>query len=562
MKKRILFIIAFIIIITTTIRTLIIGYSFLDYTEKSIKNQIKTFKTILEKSNNKKEILKLIKESDSKIINLKIVKTKKNLAKTIKGNNIQILISKHQIKAIAPLNNKSLLKITFSADIYYQKLIFTLIKLIVVAIIFLIIIIVTVNHFLTPYLELLEKIKKVTNNILQGNFNTKIDTKLNGDVKNFVESFNGFIDDLEENFEIIQKKYFSLIDTEIQSSDKLKKDNPLKEAKETIENLADIFKFKKLIEEDESMQDVFRRIENILKQNNINNYVLLGIDNLSKKIIFQKTLGISSCCDVVKNFRHCRTYRTKKVIDSIQTPEICIQHRCKQYEYICIPFTKNNNFSGILKINIDKEHIESIEKIFPFLKIYLDEASSILEAKYTLELLHIQTVKDPLTELFNRKYLKEILSDILAKADITKEKVGFLMLDMDNFKSINDTYGHKIGDLALKIISDVIKNSIRKSDIAIRYGGEEFLIILLDVKNKKNLKKIAEKIRITMKKIKININNENTIHRTISIGGSLYPNDSKDGWECITKADDMLYKAKNSGKNKTVIYLEKKENDK
>ena len=562
MKKRILLIIALVMIISTIIRTSIIGYTFWDYANSVIRSEVNTFRNILKVSDKQKTIIELIKSSkdiqEIRIINKPKYRSNVFSFEGISKNDIHIKLdlSKKEIIANAPLEKGKYLEIVFSGNTYYQKLVNSLIQLIVIAVFSLLVIIAIVNHFLNPYLEILEKIKIATVKILQGDFNVKLDTKLNGEAKEFVESFNNFIEALKENFKVIQEKYLSLIDKENQYQQFDKRENPLKEAKEAIEILADIFRFKKLIEEDETVQDIFKRIEKLLKQNNIKDYTLLGVDNLVEKIVFQKITS-APYCDVVKSFKHCRAYRTKKVIDSIRVPEICTKHGCEKCEHICIPFSKNGNFTGILKINSKtKEEAEKIEKISPFLKVYLDEASSILEAKYTLELLHMQTVKDPLTGLYNRKYLEEIMPVIIGKAERSKEKIGFLMLDMDKFKSINDTYGHKAGDLALKAVADVIRNSIRKSDIAIRYGGEEFLVILQDIKNKENLKKVAEKIRTTMEKTKINIESD-IIQKTISIGGSLYNDDDKDGWVCVKKADEMLYKAKNEGRNKTILFNEK-----
>jgi len=339
----------------------------------------------------------------------------------------------------------------------------------------------------------------------------------------------------------LEKEYLTLIEKQTQQSK-----NPLKEAKDIIKKIADIFKFKKLIEEDEKIEDIYFRIERILQNYKIDNYILLGIDNINKQILIQKNTN-PPYCEVIKNFQHCRAYRTGKIINDIEIPEICTSHMCKTCNHICIPFSKNGNFKGILKINIDKhnEKKEKLNELIPFLKVYLDEASAILESKYMLNLLHNQTLKDPLTELYNRKFLEEILDSIIAKAKRSKEKIGFLMLDMDKFKAINDTYGHKAGDTALKIVAQIIKKSIRKSDLAIRYGGEEFLIILQDIKSKNNLFKVAEKIRKTMEKTNINVGTE-LIKKTVSIGGSLFEDDcnKNDNWECLKKADEMLYEAK------------------
>ena len=106
-------------------------------------------------------------------------------------------------------------------------------------------------------MEILEKIKHSTNNILHGNFEQKIDTKLKGEAKEFVDSFNVFLEKLKESFGVIEEKYTSLIEKE-------KSNDPLNDAKETIEQLANIFKFKTMIEEDNSTEEIYNRLIDVL----------------------------------------------------------------------------------------------------------------------------------------------------------------------------------------------------------------------------------------------------------------------------------------------------------
>jgi diguanylate cyclase (GGDEF)-like protein len=129
------------------------------------------------------------------------------------------------------------------------------------------------------------------------------------------------------------------------------------------------------------------------------------------------------------------------------------------------------------------------------------------------------------------------------------------MIDMDFFKKVNDTYGHEAGDLTLQTLSQIIQNSIRKSDIAIRYGGEEFLIILQNIKSIKDAINVAEKIRQKVEETTIKLSNA-TIKKTVSIGVSVFPIHCHQGWECIKNADLALYKAKNEGRNRVIIFDE------
>jgi diguanylate cyclase (GGDEF)-like protein len=536
MKRKILAIIAIIMIISTILRTSVVSYSFLKFSNSIILNEAYLLKDILNETTDKEKFIKIIEKSrhikELKILNTKINKT------AIKYDYPHKLI-----KVFLAINNKTI-SITFLGDMYYSKLIYAILQLIIIAFISLILIILIVNYFLKPYLEILEKVKLSTQNILKGNFNQHIETNLKGEAKEFVDSYNKFLSTLRDSFGVIENKYTALIEKEKSNED------PLQDAKETIEELANIFKFKKLIEEDLHIEDIFKRLVDVLENFKLTHFIIIGIDNTQKDAFLIHQKG-EICCNILENFKECRAYRTKKTINSLEFKNICVSHSCSN-NYICIPFSSGGDFTGILKIMMDKEQKE-IKKNIPYIKAYLNEISSIVEAKYTLEKLHNQTIKDPLTGLFNRRFLENILKTIIANAKRNNTKIGFLMIDMDYFKKVNDTYGHKSGDITLQRLVQIIKDSIRESDLAIRYGGEEFLIILQNLKNDEDVIKVGEKIRQNVEKTEIDIENA-MIKKTVSIGISIFPKDCSHGWECIKYADLALYKAKESGRNRVVIY--------
>ena len=538
MKKKILLIIALIMIISTVLRTLVVGYSFLNFSNATVENEANLLKDLLQEVTDKDKFIKIIEKSHHikkiQLLNEKTTKTR------IKSN-----YNNKTFTTLTPFSENKTLKIVFEADSYFKKLLNTFIQLIFIALISLIIIILIVNYFLTPYLEILEKIKHSTNNILNGNFNQKIETKLKGEAKEFVDSFNIFLEKLKESFGVIEEKYTSLIEKE-------RSDDPLNDAKETIEQLANIFKFKNTIEEDNTSKEIFDRLVDVLLSFNIDNFALIGIDN-SENSTFEIYKQGELCCNILENFKSCRAYRLKKNINSQEFHKICSMHFCEN-EYICIPFSASGNFTGVLKININsQQENQHICKNLPYIKAYLNEVSAIIEAKYTLELLHNQSIKDPLTNLFNRRHLENILPMLIATAQRRNEKIAFLMIDMDYFKKVNDSYGHKAGDTVLKTLAEILINNTRKSDIVIRYGGEEFLIILQNLKSKEDALNIAEKIRKNIENTKIQLD-DTAIQKTISIGISIYPEHCKQGWECIKYADIALYKAKDNGRNQVILF--------
>lgn len=159
-------------------------------------------------------------------------------------------------------------------------------------------------------------------------------------------------------------------------------------------------------------------------------------------------------------------------------------------------------------------------------------------------------LKDGLTGLFNQSYIKERLSTELARARKFGRVLSILMLDIDDFKSYNDTYGHLLGDQALKETAQVITENMRSVDIPARYGGEEFLIILPEA-GRSEASEIAEDIRRATEDHAFDTNmSGQAAHLTVSIGIAVYSDKTATLASIISAADTLLYRAKRSGKNK------------
>jgi len=161
--------------------------------------------------------------------------------------------------------------------------------------------------------------------------------------------------------------------------------------------------------------------------------------------------------------------------------------------------------------------------------------------------LEKSTITDPLTKLYNRLFFNNQILYLKNRYDRTKKPFSAMLLDIDNFKKINDTYGHHIGDEVLKNVAKIIKNSIRKTDIACRYGGEEFIILFPDT-NKQKAIEISERIRKEIEK-KI-IYDDKPV--TISAGVGEFNNSYKTIHHFIHDIDEALYTAKRTGKNKII----------
>jgi len=168
------------------------------------------------------------------------------------------------------------------------------------------------------------------------------------------------------------------------------------------------------------------------------------------------------------------------------------------------------------------------------------------------ETLHDQAIRDALTGLYNRRYMEEMLDPQLHRARRTGSSIGFIMADLDHFKIFNDSYGHVAGDLLLQAVANRIRNVIRVEDIACRYGGEEFLIIL-PYASLKDTHTRALQILEEIRDISFLYEGKQLGSMTISMGVSAFPDNGDDASILIRLADNAMYIAKNQGRDRVII---------
>ncbi len=186
--------------------------------------------------------------------------------------------------------------------------------------------------------------------------------------------------------------------------------------------------------------------------------------------------------------------------------------------------------------------------------IFIEQLSTQLENAILHEEINQASITDPLTDLYNRRYFNERLKGEFGIARRKGFPVTVMISDLDNFKYYVDTYGHPNGDIILREVAKVVKLSLRETDVVCRFGGDEFAYIL-PFTSSIEAEGVAERVKKNVSEFKFleNVTKEE-IHITLSLGIATFPEHGDDEKDILSKADNALFKAKNMGKNKVIIY--------
>jgi diguanylate cyclase (GGDEF)-like protein len=388
------------------------------------------------------------------------------------------------------------------------------------------------GQILNNFKKILKQIELTSMEVLKGNLNVRIpETDFKGGYKRIAHYLNQIISQLKMHIQSVERL--------------LQKERELLELRE-------------LVEEDSTVEESLNRISQILERKfGIKRYAFYEVNSELIKILLPHS-GQNRFCkkEVYGSPELCRANRLKKTIigRSKSWGGECeyFNYELGNY-YLCIPFLFEEETRYVLQILTEsEEELNSLLGQVKEIKTYLNTILPIVEVKKLLKTLEERSVKDGLTGLYNRHFLNEY---ILKSSEFSLRyghTLGILMIDIDFFKKVNDEFGHDVGDKVLKQIADILSSRFRKTDVIVRYGGEEFLVVLHNIEEKK-LMQIAEDIRKEVEKASFKTP-QGEIKKTISIGVAIFPEDSKDIWEVIKFADIALYHAKKTGRNRVVRF--------
>jgi diguanylate cyclase (GGDEF)-like protein len=230
---------------------------------------------------------------------------------------------------------------------------------------------------------------------------------------------------------------------------------------------------------------------------------------------------------------------------------LCLQ-AADAIETFCVPLLARDDMLGMLRLREDPDATAEARERFEYLAVSVADHLALALANLKLrERLQFQAVRDPLTGLFNRRYLDETLTRELQRAARHGYSIGVIMLDVDHFKQINDTYGHSAGDTMLAAIGAFLQGHTRGEDIACRYGGEEFTLVLPAASLEDTYAR-AEEIRLGAQQLSVRYKDHTLDKISISLGVATFPAHGTTIGALLRAADAALYRAKTQGRNRTI----------
>ncbi|MBE9155708.1 GGDEF domain-containing protein [Nodosilinea sp. LEGE 06152] len=227
----------------------------------------------------------------------------------------------------------------------------------------------------------------------------------------------------------------------------------------------------------------------------------------------------------------------------------CQVSHCPTQVTKCIVLGMVNDTTCIVQlVQLDSEPFTTVQT--ELLKKLSEQILFVMQRLLLLEDLQDQAVKDPLTGLLNRRHAETVLNSLCHPGN-RQQNISVILIDIDHFKAVNDTYGHQAGDTVLKNIGMLLRGHVRSQDIVYRYGGEEFCMVLLDTTPEVALKR-AEKIRRAVKYVSNSFNGQVLPPLTISLGVASFPQHGETPQTLVTLADKALYWAKKHGRDRAV----------
>ena len=418
--------------------------------------------------------------------------------------------------------------------------------------------ILAVRRLIRPVGETAQAVEVAVARAMMGDFKGRLTSSTNDDIGKIARQMNSLMTFMDDGLSRISQRVVQLTQRQPRQNE-----NQLEVTIDLVNGLADAASFKQAIEEDEHKIEIYDRFTRILTERlGVARYSIYETDG-QKRLVSVVVDGVphGECrwCDpqIMERSELCRAKRTGHAVDGLSHPGICYAFNApadeaSSYRHYCLPILQQGGVGSVIQLVAEAKDSAQLEQQVPYLRVFVREMAPVLEAKRLTETLRESALRDPMTGLNNRRFLEEYVDTLIASARRRKVPIALLLLDLDYFKVVNDTHGHDAGDAVLKTLAQTLKSSVRASDLVIRFGGEEFMIVLQDTDGEGGAH-VAENIRSSVEALKINVGTE-ILKKTISIGYAVYPEDSETFWQLVKFADVALYRAKHEGRNRVVRF--------
>lgn len=420
-----------------------------------------------------------------------------------------------------------------------------------------------VNNVIKPYIKTLEHLKEKIEHAQKGEFReiALIDNSAN-EIKTLVSSYNHLTRSLMKTFTEIETKLKGFLGNNSKLSCST---NPLMDAADIVTNLSYIYQFKKEVQSDKDIYEIYSRLGTIFKnQFQIKHLNIFEIKNNNMKASKVFSLDENEFClaNIENDCENCRALRTGECISALDFQNACPSFNNDKYEYACISIKSAQDCHTIFNFIFESQQdLYRFQENKSFIQNYIQEALPEIEMKMLLNALEEASLKDGLTGLYNRRFFDEHMKKLIPQIKRTGGSIAFMMLDIDHFKAVNDEYGHDIGDKVLIETAHIIEQNVREGDLVIRFGGEEFIVILVDIDSEESAHNVAMKLKEKVAENEIDVYAGSTIQKTTSIGFSMFPKDSYSLTTIMKYADLALYEAKESGRDQVIRYSHNKNDD-
>jgi diguanylate cyclase (GGDEF)-like protein len=243
-----------------------------------------------------------------------------------------------------------------------------------------------------------------------------------------------------------------------------------------------------------------------------------------------------------------------QILDHDRTTARCRHITPSPSRALCVPMMAHGEALGLLYLDTPKDAPEAATWSDAELRLAktISEQTALALANLSLrDTLRLQSIRDPLTGLYNRRYLEESLDRELHRTVRTGASLGVMMIDVDHFKRLNDTSGHDAGDAVLRAFASLLRDDVRGEDVVCRYGGEEFTVVLPEA-SLEDTRRRAEAVREGVSRLLVHAHGQTIESVTVSIGVAVSPAHGTTGESLLRAADAALYRAKESGRNRVM----------